>query len=237
VSLVAFSSVGGWQYGRALVEEGEARGEFDESELKLVAGLRAGDEQAFVTLFDNHYASMLSVARSYVPTREAAEDAVQETFAAIIEGIDRFEGRSSLKTWMFRILLNRSITRGEREARTQPFSSLASTDREPVVDPARFFSGHHRLAGMWAAPPSQNFPEESALGSELRELLRSVIEELPPQQAIVLSLRDAEDMSSADVCDLLGITEGNQRVLLHRARAKCRTVLERHGDVLSGAVR
>jgi RNA polymerase sigma-70 factor (ECF subfamily) len=219
-----------------LVDVGEAR-ECDEAELKLVAGLRAGDEMAFVALFDSYYASMLSVARSYVSTREAAEDAVQETFAAIVEGIDRFEGRSSLKTWMFRILLNRSMTRGEREARTQPFSSLAPAEEEPVVDPARFFGGSHRLAGMWSAPPSQNFPEESALGSELRALLRSVIEELPPQQAIVLSLRDAEDMSSADVCDLLGISEGNQRVLLHRARAKCRNVLERHGDIVSGAAR
>jgi RNA polymerase sigma-70 factor (ECF subfamily) len=223
-----------------LVDQGEVRGErgeCDESDLKLVAALRAGDEIAFVSLFDNYYTSMLSVARSYVSTREAAEDAVQETFAAVIEGIDRFEGRSSLKTWMFRILLNRSMTRGQRESRTQPFSSLASTDVEPVVDPTRFFGGNHRLAGMWASPPSQNFPEESALGSELRAVLRSAIEELPAQQAIVLSLRDAEDMSSADVCDLLGISEGNQRVLLHRARAKCRNVLERHGDIVSGAAR
>jgi RNA polymerase sigma-70 factor (ECF subfamily) len=233
----AVSAVGDAQYRRALVDRGDVRGECDESELKLVAELRAGDEMAFVSLFDDYYMAMLSVARSYVPTREAAEDAVQETFAAIVEGIDRFEGRSSLKTWMFRILLNRSMTRGERESRTQPFSSLASTDAEPVVDPARFFGGNHRLAGMWAAPPSQNFPEESALGSELRALLRSVIEELPPQQAIVLSLRDAEDMSSADVCEVLGISEGNQRVLLHRARAKCRNVLERQVDVASGGTR
>jgi RNA polymerase sigma-70 factor (ECF subfamily) len=234
------SLVGDCQYRLDSVDHDEARaehGECDESELKLVAALRAGDEMAFVTLFDSYYASMLSVARSYVSTREAAEDAVQETFAAIIEGIDRFEGRSSLKTWMFRILMNRSMTRGERETRTQPFSSLASTDAEPVVDPARFFGGNHRLAGMWASPPSRNFPEESALASELRALLRSVIKELPPQQAIVLSLRDAEDMSSADVCDLLGISEGNQRVLLHRARAKCRNALERHGDTVSGAAR
>jgi RNA polymerase sigma-70 factor (ECF subfamily) len=234
VLIVAVSPPSDRHYRRRLVNQGDARAECDESELKLVAGLRAGDEMAFVSLFDSYYASMLSVARSYVPTREAAEDAVQETFAAIIEGIDRFEGRSSLKTWMFRILLNRSMTRGEREARTQPFSSLAPIDAEPVVDPARFFGGNHRLAGMWAAPPSQNYPEERALGSELRALLRSVIDELPPQQAIVLSLRDAEDMSSADVCDLLGISEGNQRVLLHRARAKCRNVLERHGDIVNG---
>jgi RNA polymerase sigma-70 factor (ECF subfamily) len=180
---------------------------------------------------------MLSVARSYVATREAAEDAVQETFVAIVKGIDRFEGRSSLKTWLFRILIYRSMALGEREHRTQPFSSLAVVDDEPVVDPARFLGGNHRLAGMWGAPPSQNFPEERALGSELRELLRSVIEALPPQQAIVLSLRDVEDMSSAEVCDLLGISEGNQRVLLHRARAKCRNALERHGDMLTGAAR
>jgi RNA polymerase sigma-70 factor, ECF subfamily len=217
------------------MDDGHVRGEqdeVDERELKLVAGLRAGDEHAFVELFDRYYASMVSVARSYVPTREAAEDAVQETFAAVVEGISRFEGRSSLKTWMFRILVNRAISRGEREGRTRPFSSLSAGEDEPVVDPSRFHGPDFRWAGFWATPPSHNFPEERALMGETRALLASVIAELPPQQALVLSLRDVQDMSAEEVRDLLGISDGNQRVLLHRARAKCRNVLERHGDLL-----
>jgi RNA polymerase sigma-70 factor (ECF subfamily) len=215
--------------------EGERVGERDQ---KLVAGLRAGDENAFADLFDMYYTPMVGVARRYVATREAAEDAVQETFAAVFEGIDRFEGRSSLKTWIFRILVNRAISRGEKEGRSRPFSSLAVAAEvdEPVVDLSRFHGPEFRWAGFWAAPPSHNFPEEQALRSETAAVLASVIDELPPQQALVISLRDVQDMSADDVCELLGISEGNQRVLLHRARAKCRNVLERHGDLLSGAV-
>jgi RNA polymerase sigma-70 factor, ECF subfamily len=221
------------------VEAGVARGrgaEPSERELKLVAGLRAGDEQAFIELFDRYYGSLLSVARRYVGTREAAEDAVQETFAAVVDGIDRFEGRSSLKTWLFRILVNRAISRGQREGRTQPFSAVIDFD-QPAVEPARFRGGDDRWAGFWATPPSPNFPEERALGGELRDVIASIIANLPPQQALVLTLRDVEDMSAEDVRSLLGISEGNQRVMLHRARAKCRNALERHGDIIEGVAR
>ncbi|HEY7137301.1 MAG TPA: sigma-70 family RNA polymerase sigma factor [Acidimicrobiia bacterium] len=209
----------------------------DEHEAKLVAGLRAGDEQAFCDLFDRYYGSLVSVARRYTATREAAEDAVQETFTAVVDGIDRFEGRSSLKTWLFRILINRAITRGEKESRTQPFSAVVRSEDDPIVDPDRFYGTEHRWAGFWSAPPSANFPEERVLGGELREVVRSIVADLPPQQGLVLSLRDVEGMDSDEVCELLGISEGNQRVLLHRARAKCRTALERHGDLLSGVIR
>lgn len=162
---------------------------------------------------------------------------MQDTFAAIVEGIDRFEGRSSLKTWMFSILIRRASTRSERESRTRPFSSIGRPTDEPAVDPSRFLGEDHRWAGFWASPPSQNFPEEHALNTEVRALMQSVIAELPPQQALVLSLRDVEDMSSEDVSALLDITEVNQRVLLHRARSRCRNALEHHGDSLIGATR
>jgi RNA polymerase sigma-70 factor, ECF subfamily len=212
----------------------ESAGTYDltAADRELVESLRAGDERAFASLVDRYFAPMLSVARAYVSTREAAEDVVQETWIGVIEGIDRFEGRSSLKTWMYRILVNRARTRGEREARTSPFSSLVPTD-EPVVDPDRFIPAGHRWAGMWATPPHTNVPEAEALEGETRGILQSVLEELPPNQRAVLALRDLQDLSSEEVCDLLDLSEGNQRVLLHRARAKARNALERYfGDSL-----
>jgi RNA polymerase sigma-70 factor (ECF subfamily) len=193
----------------------------------VVDALRAGDETAFGALVDRYYASMCNVARTYVKTREAAEDVVQETWAAIIQGVDRFEARSSLKTWMFSILVNIAKTRGAREARTTPFSSLSMAD-EPAVDPERFAGAEHRWAGFWASPPSTNFPEERALAKEAAGTLRSVIEQLPDSQRVVLTLRDVHGLSSDEVCSLLEISEGNQRVLLHRARSKARAALERY---------
>jgi RNA polymerase sigma-70 factor (ECF subfamily) len=127
---------------------------------------------------------------------------------------------------MFRILINPAMTRGEREKRTQPFSSLTPSEAELVVDPVRFAGGNHLDGGMWRARRGTTSPR-SALDSQLRALLRSVIEALPPNRRSCLSLRDAEDMSSTEVCELLGVREGNQRVFLHRARANCRNVLER----------
>jgi RNA polymerase sigma-70 factor (ECF subfamily) len=209
----------------------------DNRDANVVAALRAGDESAFVELYDRCYGPMLSVARRYVATREAAEDVVQEAFTALIEGIDRFEGRSSLKTWLFSILIFQAISRGKREHRSSPFSSLAVDDDRPVVDPSRFLRGDHRWAGFWASPPSRNYPEEQLLRGELRELLARVVSELPEQQALVLSLRDIEDLPAEEVCELLGITHGNQRVLLHRARARCRSTLERHADLVRETAR
>jgi RNA polymerase sigma-70 factor (ECF subfamily) len=195
----------------------------------LVAALRAGDEAAFGELVDRHYGVMQRVARQYVATKEAAEDVVQETFLGVIQGIDRFEGRSSLKTWIFRILVNRARTRGEREGRTRPFSAFAlglDVD-EPAVDPDRF-TAEGRWAGYWSAPPAaDHLPEASVLAAELGSELRAVIDGLPPAQRTVLELRDVQGLSSAEVCELLELSEANQRVLLHRARSKARAALER----------
>ncbi len=195
----------------------------------LVAALRAGDETAFGELVDRYYGIMQRVARQYVATKEAAEDVVQETFLGVIQGIDRFEGRSSLKTWIFRILVNRARTRGEREGRTRPFSALVlglDVD-EPSVDPERFAS-EGRWAGYWSAPPAaDHLPEASVLVAELGSELRAVIADLPLAQRTVLELRDVQGLSSAEVCELLELSEANQRVLLHRARSKARAALER----------
>jgi RNA polymerase sigma-70 factor (ECF subfamily) len=183
---------------------------------------------------------MLRVARSYVATREAAEDVVQETWLGVINGLDRFEERSSLKTWMFRILVNRAKTRGEREARSRPFSSLETLDLldprvdEPAVDPSRF-NTHGRWAGYWSSPPSvAALPEDSVVIAEAGERLVAAIDGLPPSQRLVITLRDVQGLSAAEVCDLLQVSEGNQRVLLHRARSKVRATLECYLDDRAG---
>ena len=196
----------------------------DSDDAALVTALRAGDEAAFATLIDRYYATMLRVARMYVATKEAAEDVVSETLLGVIQGIDRFEGRSSLKTWLFRILVNRAKTRGQREARSRPFSSLAGELEadEPAVDPDRF-----RTDGSWATPPSA-VPEDEVLAAEVGEHLMAAIDALPPAQRTVITLRDVEGLSGSEVSSLLEISEANQRVLLHRARSKVRAALERY---------
>jgi RNA polymerase sigma-70 factor (ECF subfamily) len=196
----------------------------------LVAALRAGDEHSFALLVDRYYDTMLRVARLHVATREAAEDVVQETFLGVIQGIDRFEARSSLRTWMFRILVNRAKTRGEREGRTRPFSSFEAeleTD-EPSVDPDRFLADG-RWAGFWGTPPvERHLPEARLLAVEAGDHLVAAIAALPPTQRLVITLRDVKGFSAPEVCELLDISEANQRVLLHRARAKARATLERY---------
>jgi RNA polymerase sigma-70 factor, ECF subfamily len=221
----------------ASADRSAASGEPDDA--LLVAALRAGDEAAFGELVDRYYGVMQRVARQYVATKEAAEDVVQETFLGVIQGIGRFEGRSSLRTWMFRILVNRARTRGEREGRTRPFSSLSlGLDHdEPAVDPDRFAS-EGRWAGCWSSPPpAEELPESSVLAAELGSELRVVIDSLPAAQRTVLELRDVQGMTSAEVCDLLELSEANQRVLLHRARSKARAALERSLPTLSGVGR
>jgi RNA polymerase sigma-70 factor, ECF subfamily len=160
-----------------------------------------------------------------VSTKESAEDVVQETFLAVVRGIDRFEHRSSLKTWMFRILVNRARTKGERDGRTQPFSSLATGPDEPTVDPDRFVSTG-RWAGYWSDPPTDKLPEARALASELGAHLMAAIAVLPEAQRAVLELRDVIGFDAREVCELLDISESNQRVLLHRARNRARALLE-----------
>jgi len=197
------------------------------SELRLVHRLQDGDEAAFVEVVERYGAPMLRLARSYVSSRAVAEEVVQDAFLGVLTGIDRFEGRSSLKTWLFRILTNCAKTRGVREARSAPFSALGDPDG-PTVDPDRFLDASHRSAGHWATPPRRfdAVPEERLLAGETRELVAKTIAALPPTQRAVIVLRDVEGWDAPGVCDLLGLSEANQRVLLHRARARVRGDLE-----------
>jgi RNA polymerase sigma-70 factor, ECF subfamily len=201
---------------------------------QLVAALRRGDAQAFADLVDRYSPAMLRVAFAHVPSRAAAEEAVQETWIAVLRGIDRFEGRAQLKTWIFRILMNIAIRTGTRERRSVPFASLADAETagEPAVDPERFLpQDHERYPGHWALPPARwPTPEESLLAGETRAVIDAAIAALPPAQRTVMSLRDVEGWSSEEVSDALEITPGNQRVLLHRARSRVRAAIERHLD-------
>jgi RNA polymerase sigma-70 factor (ECF subfamily) len=198
-------------------------------ESRLVEALRAGNEAAFRELVRMYNASLLRVARIYVPTRALAEEVVQETWLAVLEGLDRFEGRSSLKTWIFRILANRAKTRAIRERRTLPFSAF-QPERvpEPAVDPDRFRDSEDpRWPGHWAVPPTA-WPEDRLVAAETREKLAEAIEALPGTQRAVISLRDLEGWSAEEVCNALELSETNQRVLLHRARSRVRKALEEY---------
>src|SRR5919202_1338148 len=197
---------------------------------RLIEGLRAHDESAFEQLMREYNASLLRVAQIYVASRASAEDVVQETWLGVLNGIDRFEGRSSLKTWIFRILTNIAKTRGQREGRSVPFSALERPDAvpEPAVEPERFLPpDHERWPGHWATKP-EPWPDERLLAVETREIVERAIEELPPAQRAVISLRDIEGWSSEEPCNALGVSETNQRVLLHRARSKVRRALEEY---------
>ncbi|HEY6652817.1 MAG TPA: RNA polymerase sigma factor [Solirubrobacterales bacterium] len=196
---------------------------------ELVQRLRDGDESAFVELIDRYGATMLRVAQMYVRDRASAEEVVQETWLAVLNGIDRFEERSSLKTWLFRILTNRAKTRGQRDGRMVPFSALAgaSDEPDPSVDPDRFFGPDSPHPGAWAAPPVA-WPQEKLLESETLAVIGMAIDELPEAQRDVILLRDVDGWTPMEVSDALGITDGNQRVLLHRARSRVRAALERY---------
>jgi RNA polymerase sigma-70 factor (ECF subfamily) len=175
--------------------------------------------------------SLLRVARMYVPSAAVAEEVVQETWLGVLQGIDRFEGRSSLRTWIFRILVNTAKTRGERERRTIPFSATGGGGGdEPAVDPDRFFGADDpaRANGWLLGPGSWPTPEQELATGETREVILRAIEQLAPAQREVITLRDLEGWPAAEVCNALGLTETNQRVLLHRARAKVRAALERY---------
>jgi RNA polymerase sigma-70 factor, ECF subfamily len=203
------------------------------SDADLVAALRRGDEGAFLTVVGSHQAAMVRVARSFVPTDAVAQEVVQETWLAVLEGLDRFEGRSTLQTWIFRILVNRARTRGARERRSIPFSSYSSIEEdESSVDPDRFQGETEQYPGHWASPPNRwdEMPESRLESKETLERIRSAIEALPPNYHAVITLRDIEGWSSPDVCNALGLSETNQRVLLHRARSRVRRALERYLD-------
>jgi RNA polymerase sigma-70 factor, ECF subfamily len=189
-----------------------------EPDAELLRLLRAGDEQAFVALVERYNGSMLRLAASFVPSRAVAEEVVQDTWLAVLRGLSAFQGRSSLRTWMFTILVNRARTTGTREQRTIPVA-----DAGPVVDAARFGPD-----GAWSAPPEHWIEEaEDRIEAEkLAELLKALVGGLPDRQREVVMLRDVEGMTSAEVCQVLAISEANQRVLLHRGRGKLRQALE-----------
>jgi RNA polymerase sigma-70 factor (ECF subfamily) len=201
-------------------------------ELKLVEALRRRDESAFEALVDRYHGSLLRMAQFYVPSRAVAEEVVQETWLGVLQGIGRFEGRSSLKTWLFRILLNRARTRGERESRSIPFSAVfdpAAEPGEPAMDPSRFLDATHGpLTNHWATPPQSwgESAEQLLLAKETRGVIQKAIEKLPASQREVITLRDIEGWTSEEVCNALGVSETNQRVLLHRARTAVRRALD-----------
>src|SRR4051794_16169897 len=204
-----------------------------DADAELLARLRAGDEDAFMTLVDKYGPLMLRIALTHVRTRAVAEEVVQEAWLGVLQGLDRFEGRSTLKTWILRIVANRARTRGEREARSVPLSSLGSEagEDEPAVDPERFLGPDHPMyPGGWAIPPHSwaRMPEEKLLAGETLQQVRAAIAKLPPRQQEVMVLRDVEGWEPEEVSQALELTPGNQRVLLHRARSKVRTDLERY---------
>jgi RNA polymerase sigma-70 factor (ECF subfamily) len=198
----------------------------DPADSSVLAALRAGDEEAFAALVDQYHASMVRVARAYVATKETAEDVAQEAWIGVVQGLSRFEGRSSLKTWIFRIVINKAMTRGGKDARSVPFSSLGP--HEPAVDPS-CFRDSGRWQGWWVSPDVVgHLPEALLLSKEARTKIDAVIATLPPSQRLVITLRDIQGMTASEACDVLNVSEANQRVLLHRARSKLRAALENY---------
>jgi RNA polymerase sigma-70 factor (ECF subfamily) len=198
------------------------------AEAQLLEALRAGDEAAFAQLVREYQPSLVRVARIYVSTQAAAEEVAAETWLAVLNGLDRFEGRSSLKTWIFRILTNIAKTRAQRDGRTLPFSALQDPGRVPeaAVGADRFLDPEHpRWPGHWAVRP-EPWPEDALVAAETQAVVAEAIEALPPAQRAVISLRDVEGWTSEEVRNALELSETNQRVLLHRARSKVRRALE-----------
>jgi RNA polymerase sigma-70 factor (ECF subfamily) len=194
----------------------------------LVERVRDGDRNAFGALVERHGGALLRFAQAFVRDRPAAEEVVQDSWLAALEGIGEFQMRSSFKTWMFRIVANRAKTVAARAGRMVPFSALGPADSsdEPAVDPERFDD-----RGMWRDPPEHwavSEPERLALGAETRRVMEAAIAGLPAAQRAVITLRDMEELETAEICNLLDITVTNQRVLLHRARARVRRALERY---------
>jgi RNA polymerase sigma-70 factor, ECF subfamily len=200
----------------------------------LVASLRAGDESAFASLVDRWSGSMMRVARAHVATDSAAEEVVQDTWLAVITGVDGFRAQSSLRTWVYRILVNKAKTRGVRDHRVVPFASLEGDSSDgplgpgrPAVDPARFQGPDERFPGGWREFPEE-WPENALLAREVDDVVRAALSTLPVRQRLVVTLRDLHGHTAAEVSDLLDISTGNQRVLLHRGRSVVRTHLERY---------
>jgi RNA polymerase sigma-70 factor (ECF subfamily) len=196
----------------------------------LLKALRNGEEEAFAALVDAYSPALLRVAMTHVRTADVAEEVVQETWLGVIRGIDGFEGRSSLRSWIFTILRNTAISRGERERRSVPMSSLASGEEDaPLLDPDRFLPVDSRYPGGWAVGPTAwPVPDEGLLATETREVIVATIRGLSPDQRAVITLRDIAGWPSEEVCEALDVEDGNQRVLLHRARTRVRAALEQY---------
>jgi RNA polymerase sigma-70 factor (ECF subfamily) len=193
----------------------------------LVAGLRAGDEAAFRALLARYHGPLRRLARAFVSSDAAADEVVQDTWVAVLDGVAAFEARSSVKTWIFKILVNRARTKGVREARSIPASALGSSDADlDGPDPARFDE-----RGMWRDPPTRwdaETPEKLLLEREAVATLARAMQELPERQRLVVVLRDALGWTAAEVCNVLDLEETNQRVLLHRGRTLLRARLEQY---------
>lgn len=219
--------------GRPMAQDGSP------SDSDLVTRLRAGDEDAFRALIEEYHAPLRRAARTYVATDAAADEVVQDVWVGVLRGIDRFEQRSSLKTWIYRILMNIARTRGVRDKRSLPFSSLSGDDEEgPAFDPDQFQTAGEPSPGHWSrsAFPTRwhDQPELRVVGHETLSVVRAALEQLPASQQEVVRLRDIEGWSSAEVCNALDLTETNQRVLLHRGRAKLRLALDAYfGESMS----
>ncbi len=211
------------------------RERLDEGEEDLLDALRRGDESAFSALVDRHHASMIRVARLHVASDAAAEEVAQEAWLGVLRGLGQFQGRCTLKAWIFAIVSNCAKSRGARDKRTVPLSSLAGEDDGgPSVDPHRFQDDSHpRWPGHWSQPP-EAWNEDNLVSRETLQAIASAMETLPPTQRAVMTMRDVEGLESDETCQILGISEANQRVLLHRARSKVRRALEsymREGEV------
>jgi len=196
-----------------------------QTEYDLLDALRAGDEVAFARLVDDWGPAMLRLARLHVPSRAVAEEVVQETWLAVLRGLPAFEGRSSLKTWTFSILLNVARSKGRRERRILPFAALR--DRHTVA-PERFQGRRDERPGWWAVPPARWDPHEALESKAAQAALQSAVAGLAPRQREAIVLRDVLGVDSEEACQIMGVSEGNHRVLLHRARARVRDALERH---------
>lgn len=202
----------------------------DADDAELIARLRAGDEAAFGELVDRYHGPLRRLALSFVRTPSAADDVLQETWEGVIKGIDRFEARSTLKTWIFSILVNRARSRGVKDSRMLPFSSLGEEDVGPAVAPS-----HFDARGVWRHRPAELAadPDHRLLAGELREQLAEAVDALPPRQRAVITLRDIAGLRGDEVAALLEISDGNQRLLLHRARTRVRAALAGYVEVPS----
>jgi RNA polymerase sigma-70 factor (ECF subfamily) len=212
--------------------EPQASGAPPDGDARLLEALRRGDEDAFRELVREHTPFLMRLVTMHVPSRAIAEEVVGDTWEAVLKGLDRFEGRSSLRTWIASIALNKARTRGTREGRIVPFALLRRRYEEgggPAVDPDRFQGRRGERPGWWASPPAAwEEPERQLEAAETRDVMLRAIRDLPPRQREVIALRDLAGWDAAEVCNALDLTETNQRVLLHRARSKVRAALEEH---------